>query len=471
MKQTQYDFGMIGLGVMGRNFLLNIADHGFSVLGYDKDPEKGKALEKEATADRKVKGTATLEEFIDLLEKPRKFMLLVPAGAPVDAVIEEVLPHLEKGDVIIDGGNSYFADTDRRAEALEAKGINYLGIGVSGGEKGARFGPSLMPGGQKEAYEKVKPIFEAAAAKVNGQPCVTYLGPKSAGNYVKMVHNGIEYGMMQLISEAYDLMKRGLGLGNDQLHQIFARWNQGELQSFLIEITAAIFAQKDDRIEGILVDSILDKAKQKGTGKWTSQHAFDLGIPLSVIDTAVTMRYLSALKDERVKAAEKFLAAKNTFTEDKDKFIQQLENALYFGFIMAYAQGMALLKAASDEMNYNLNLSDVARIWRGGCIIRSGLLEPIRAAYASQPALSNLLMDDYFSKEISTREADMRSVVKFAVENGIPAATLMASLAYFDAYRSKRLPSNLIQAQRDNFGAHTYERIDVEGIFHTQWNG
>jgi 6-phosphogluconate dehydrogenase len=373
--------------------------------------------------------------------------------------------------VIIDGGNSYFADTDRRAEALEAKGINYLGIGVSGGEKGARFGPSLMPGGQKEAYEKVKPIFEAAAAKVNGEPCVTYLGPKSAGNYVKMVHNGIEYGLMQLISEAYDLMKRGLGLGNDQLHQTFARWNHGELQSFLIEITASIFAQKDDRIEGILVDSILDKAKQKGTGKWTSQHAFDLGIPLSVIDTAVTMRYLSALKEERVKAAEKFPARENSFSGDQEKFIQQLENALYFGFVTAYAQGMALLKAASDEMNYNLNLSDVARIWRGGCIIRSALLEPIRTAYSKQPALPNLLMDDYFSKEISTREADTRTVIKFAVENGIPAATLMASLAYFDAYRSKRLPSNLIQAQRDNFGAHTYERIDVEGIFHTQWNG
>ena len=471
MKQTQYDFGMIGLGVMGRNFLLNIADQGFSVLGYDKDPEKGKALENEATADRNVKGTATLEEFIDLLHKPRKFMLLVPAGAPVDAVINEVLPHLDKGDVIIDGGNSYFADTDRRAEALEAKGINYLGIGVSGGEKGARFGPSLMPGGQKEAYEKVKPIFEAAAAKVNGEPCVTYLGPKSAGNYVKMVHNGIEYGMMQLISEAYDLMKRGLGLQNDQLHQIFARWNQSELQSFLIEITAAIFAQKDDRIEGILVDSILDKAKQKGTGKWTSQHAFDLGIPLSVIDSAVTMRYLSALKHERIKAAEKFPAAKITFSGDQEKFVHQLENALYFGFITAYAQGMALLKAASDEMNYNLNLSDVARIWRGGCIIRSGLLEPIRSAYAKQPDLPNLFMDDYFSKEISKRETDTRTVIKFAVENGIPAAALMASLAYFDAYRSKRLPSNLIQAQRDNFGAHTYERIDVEGIFHTLWNG
>ncbi len=471
MNQTQYDFGMIGLGVMGRNFLLNIADHGFSVLGYDKDPEKGKALEKEATADRKVKGTATLEEFIDLLGKPRKFMLLVPAGGPVDAVIEEVLPHLDKGDTIIDGGNSYFADTDRRAEALEAKGINYLGIGVSGGEKGARFGPSLMPGGHEAAYDKVKSIFEAAAAKVNGEPCVTYLGPKSAGNYVKMVHNGIEYGMMQLISEAYDIMKRGLGLDNDRIHQIFSQWNEGELQSFLIEITAAIFAQKDEHSEGMLVDSILDKAKQKGTGKWTSQHAFDLGIPLSVIDSAVTMRYLSALKDERVKAADKFPAERSTLVGDKEKLIQELENALYFGFITAYAQGLALLQEASDEMNYDLNLSDVARIWRGGCIIRAACLEPIRAAYDKQPDLSNLLIDDYFSKEISTRQEDMRTVVKFAIEQGIPAAGLMASLAYFDAYRSGRLPSNLIQAQRDNFGAHTYERIDKKGIFHTEWNG
>ena len=470
MNQTQYNFGMIGLGVMGRNFLLNIADQGFSVLGFDKDPEKGAALEKAASADRKVKGTATLEEFIDLLHKPRKFMMLVPAGAPVDAVIEEVLPHLEPGDIVIDGGNSYFLDTDRRGEALAAKGIHYLGIGVSGGEKGARFGPSLMPGGPKEAYAQVKPIFEAAAAKVDGEPCVTYLGVRSAGNYVKMVHNGIEYGLMQLISEAYDLMKRGLGLDNDQLHQIFSRWNQGVLQSFLIEITADIFAQKDDKSDGMLVDKILDKAKQKGTGKWTSQHAFDLGIPLSVIDSAVTMRYLSALKEERVKASEKFTVAKNSFNVDPEKFIQQLENALYFGFITAYAQGLALLKAASDEMNYGLNLSDVARIWRGGCIIRAACLEPIRSAYAKQPDLSNLLMDDYFSKEISAREADMRTVIKFAVEQGIPAAGLMAALAYFDAYRSSRLPSNLIQAQRDNFGAHTYERIDAEGTFHTQWN-
>jgi len=469
MNQTQYDFGMIGLGVMGRNFLLNIADHGFSVLGYDKDPEKGKALETEATADRKVKGTATLEEFIDLLQKPRKFMLLVPAGAPVDTVIEEVLPHLDKGDTIIDGGNSYFADTDRRAEALEAKGINYLGIGVSGGEKGARFGPSLMPGGHEAAYDKVKSIFEAAAAKVNGEPCVTYLGPKSAGNYVKMVHNGIEYGMMQLISEAYDIMKRGLALDNDRIHQIFSQWNEGKLQSFLIEITAAIFAQKDEHTEGMLVDSILDKAKQKGTGKWTSQHAFDLGIPLSVIDSAVTMRYLSALKDERVKAAEKFSAERSTLVGDKEKLIQELENALYFGFISAYAQGLALLKEASDEMNYDLNLSDVARIWRGGCIIRAACLEPIREAYAQRPDLSNLLMDDYFSKEISASVSDMRTVSRFAIEQGIPAAGLLASLAYFDAYRSGRLPSNLIQAQRDNFGAHTYERIDMEGVFHTEW--
>lgn len=470
MNQIQYDFGMIGLGVMGRNFLLNIADHGFSVLGFDKDPEKGATLEKEATADRKVKGTATLEEFVDLLQKPRKFMMLVPAGAPVDAVIEEVLPHLEPGDIVIDGGNSHFMDTDRRGEVLAAKGIHYLGIGISGGEKGARFGPSLMPGGQKEAYEQVRPIFEAAAAKVNGDPCVAYLGIKSAGNYVKMVHNGIEYGLMQLISEAYDVMKRGLGLGNDQLHQIFSRWNQGELQSFLIEITAAIFAQKDERSEDMLVDKILDKAKQKGTGKWTSQHALDLGIPLSVIDTAVTMRYLSAQKEERIKVSEKFPAIESSFEGDLEKFVQQLENAMYFGFITAYAQGLALLKEASDEMNYGLNLSEVAKIWRGGCIIRAACLEPMREAFAKQPALSNLLMDDYFSKEIIKREADMRTVVKFAVEKGIPTAGLMASLSYFDAYRSKRLPSNLIQAQRDNFGAHTYERIDAEGIFHTHWN-
>ncbi len=469
MSNATYDFGMIGLGVMGRNFILNIADHDFAVIGYDKDLAKTTALEKEGEG-KKVKGTDTIEEFVGLLKTPRAIMMLVPAGAPVDSVINDLLPHLNKGDILIDGGNSYFLDTDRRAKFLEEKGIHYLGIGVSGGEKGARQGPSLMPGGQKEAYKVVKPIFEAAAAKVNNEPCVTYLGPGSAGNYVKMVHNGIEYGMMQLISEAYDLMRRGLGIDNNKLHQVFTQWNKGILQSFLIEITGAIFSQPDDKSHAMLVDKILDKAKQKGTGKWTSQHAFDLGVPLSVIDTAVTMRYLSALKAERVAASEIFPPKDKTTAAEVEPFLQKLESALYFAFITSYVQGMDLLKTASTEMNYNLNLSEVARIWRGGCIIRSACLEHIRNAYNKKPDLQNLLLDQYFAGEASKRATDMRHVVKFAVDQGIPAPGFMAALSYFDAYRSKRLPSNLIQAQRDNFGAHTYERVDVEGIFHTAWN-
>lgn len=469
METQHYDFGMVGLGVMGRNFLLNIADSGFSVIGLDKDDSKANALEKEGNEN--VKGATEPEEFVKALKTPRKIMMLVPAGPIVDSVIEELVPLLDDGDVLIDGGNSHFTDTNRRMEELKDKNINYLGIGVSGGEEGARRGPSLMPGGSKEAYEIVRPIFEAAAAKVNGEPCVTYLGTTSAGNFVKMVHNGIEYGLMQLIAEVYDMMKRGMGLPNEEIHRAFAEWNEGELQSFLIEITADIFKEPDTKAgEGFLVDKILDKAKQKGTGKWTSQVAMDLGIPIPVIDAAVTSRFLSALKDERKQAAEVLIHENSKVEEDK-KFLEgELRNALYFATIVTYAQGMAMLKESSTEFDYGLNLADVAKIWRGGCIIRAKLLEDIMASYHHSPDLINLMLDDHLSKVLLQLHLDALEIAKLGFEQGVPMPALNAALSYFDAYRSERLPSNLTQAQRDYFGAHTYERIDETGTFHTAWN-
>lgn len=463
----QFDFGMIGLGVMGRNFILNVADHGFSAIGLDTDLAKANALDEEG-AGKMVKGTTSKEEFIAALQKPRKIMLLVPAGNPVDAVIDSLLPLLDKGDLIIDGGNSFFADTNRRETYLSAKGIHFMGIGVSGGSHGARFGPSIMPGGDTEAYEMVRPILEAVSAKVNGDPCVAYLGASSSGNYVKMVHNGIEYGLMQLISEAYDVLKRGAGLSNETLHELFSGWNQGRLQSFLIEITAHIFSVNDPLSDQKLVDMILDQAKQKGTGKWTSQNAMDLGIPVPTIDMAVTLRELSALKKERV-AAEKLYGSLQLPQEDAAVLSVAVEQALYFSFIVTYAQGMAQLTDASNEYKYGLNLETVARIWRGGCIIRAAMLEDFRKAFQGNPDLPNLLLDPAIAAELKVAQEGMRKVLATAISNGIPAPALSASLAYFDAYRSARLPLNLVQAQRDFFGSHTYERTDREGIFHTDW--
>ncbi|QHT67998.1 NADP-dependent phosphogluconate dehydrogenase [Rhodocytophaga rosea] len=471
MDTQQYDFGMIGLGVMGRNLLLNMADHGFAVAGYNRDPSKVTSLKEEAQG-LQVYGTSDLKDFISKLKRPRALMLLVTAGPAVDMVIKDLLPLLEPGDLVIDGGNSYFADTERRAEELTPKGIHFIGVGVSGGESGARFGPSMMPGGSKAAYDVVRPIFESIAAKVNNEPCVTYLGPGAAGHYVKMVHNGIEYGLMQLISEAYDILKRGLGLSNDELHEVFKTWNEGELKSFLIEITAQIFLQNDDKTSGRLVDSILDSAKQKGTGKWTSQCGMDLGVPLSIIDIAVTMRYVSALKKERVTAAKVLPGStpKFNFNGDKQAIINQVRDALYFATIAAYAQGMTLLKVASDTYKYELHLGEVAKIWRGGCIIRATLLENIRVAYHKNAQLPSLMVDPDLSALLLQRQESIRRIISHSVQAGIPVPGLSAALAYFDAYRTDRLPSNLIQAQRDNFGAHTYERIDTEGIFHTHWN-
>jgi 6-phosphogluconate dehydrogenase len=468
MSKQQYEIGMVGLGVMGQNLVLNMADHGYSVAGYDKDTSKADALNK-AAGERPILGAKKLAEFIDSLSAPRAVMMLVPAGHPVDAVIGDLLPHLARGDLIIDGGNSHFTETNRRGKNLADQGLQYLGVGISGGEHGARYGPSMMPGGPKEAYERVRPIFESVAAHVNGDPCVTYLGPGSAGHYVKMVHNGIEYGLMQLISETYDLLKRGLGLTNDDLHDVYAEWNKGKLTGYLMEITANIFLRVDDKTGNRLVDEIRDEARQKGTGMWASQDALELQVPVPTIDMAVAMRNMSALKAERVAASQVLKGPAPTPPEDRETFMEHLREALYAGMIITYAQGMAQLRAASEAYDYGLNLEGVARIWRGGCIIRAKLLEDMRAAYHAQAGLPNLLMDPHLREEILSRQEDLRHVVRYGAEVGIPTPALMTTLAYFDAYRSARLPANLIQAQRDYFGAHTYERVDSEGVFHTQW--
>ncbi len=468
MQQSLYDFGLVGLGVMGRNFILNVADNGFTAFGHDLDTEKVNALKEEGGDTERVNASVDQSTFVNALSRPRKIMLLVPAGKVVDIVIEALLPLLDKGDIIIDGGNSFFTDTDRREAYLQEKGINFFGAGVSGGAKGARNGPSIMPGGSRDAYREVKPVFEAVAAKFKGEPCVAYLGPKSAGNYVKMVHNGIEYGLMQLSSEIYDLLKRAGGLSNKALHEVFTKWNHGRLQSFLVEITAAIFKQPDTLAEGDLIDKILDKAKQKGTGKWTSQNAMDLGIPIPSIDIAVSMREISALKAQRLAASKVYLRP-DTARMAAAELEPLAETALYFSFMMTYAQGMHQLADASREYGYDLELATIARIWRAGCIIRAALLEDITLAYKEEPALENFLLSPLFIPKIQESVGAARTLVAYAATNGIPLPALTNSLTYFDAYSSARLPLNLIQAQRDHFGSHTYERTDREGIFHTEW--
>lgn len=465
---NNYDFGLVGLGVMGRNFILNVADNGFTAYGHDMDTEKVNALKEEGNDLAKVSASTDVVEFVQNLSTPRKIMLLVPAGKIVDIVIESLLPHLDKGDIIIDGGNSFFTDTDRREAYLKEKNIHFFGSGVSGGAKGARRGPSIMPGGDKEAYKEVQPIFEAVSAKFKGEPCVAYLGPKSAGNYVKMVHNGIEYGLMQLTSEIYDLLKKAGGLSNDELHEVFSTWNKGRLQSFLVEITSEILKQEDDKGDGRLIDKILDKAKQKGTGKWTSQNAMDLGIPIPTIDIAVSMREISALKEERTQA-DKLYDRPTPTAIDKKELIKMAEEALYFSFISAYAQGLHQLLDASNEYGYELDLAVIAKIWRAGCIIRAELLEDITKAYLDNKNLANLLLSPIFVEKVQATVGSAREVVAYSAKNGIPVPGVSNSLTYFDAYTSERLPLNLIQAQRDHFGSHTYERTDMEGIFHTEW--
>jgi len=467
-SQQRYEIGMVGLGVMGRNLVLNMADHGFSVAGYDKDAAKVEALRQESEKSD-VRGAADIKEFIGLLRRPRAVMMLVPAGAPVDSVINDLLVHLQPDDLIIDGGNSYFKDTDVRARNLTAKGIQFLGVGVSGGEEGARHGPSIMPGGLKEAYERVRPVLEAVAARVNSDPCVTYLGPGSAGHFVKMVHNGIEYAVMQLIAETYDLMKRGLGLNDDEVRDVYALWNKGKLNGYLVEITSHIFSKPDEKTGRRLIDEILDVAKQKGTGMWTSQSAMELQVPIPTIDQAVAMRDLSVFAKEREQAGAIYQRSMRRFNTDRDTFLTQLGRALYAAMIITYAQGLALLAVASDKYEYHLDLVAVARIWRGGCIIRAALLEDICAAFRARRDLPNLLLDPNLSRKVMEHQEDLRQVVCQAAESGVPAPGLMVSLGYLDAYRSAWLPANLIQAQRDCFGAHTYERIDAKGTFHTEW--
>lgn len=464
-----YDFGMIGLGVMGRNLLLNMADHGFAVAGFDLDATKITTLETAATAGTSVKGFTTLNEMIAALSSPRKLMMLVPAGKPVDDVISSLLLLLQQGDVVIDGGNSHYTDTLRRVKYMQEKGIHFMGMGVSGGEQGARTGPSIMPGGDRAAYAIVQPVLEAVAAKVNGNACVAYLGKDAAGHYVKMVHNGIEYAIMQLISEAYWILKQALQYDNDQLHAVFRNWNKGPMQSFLLEITADIFLQKDDDSNGRLIDSILDKAGSKGTGKWTSQDAMDLPVPVPVIDIAVSMRELSSFKEDRQQIASLYPLAKKTALTGSD-FVSQLHDALFFSTIICYAQGLAMLQSASTILKMDIPVNEVVRIWRGGCIIRSALLEIFWSSFKTNPKLSNLLLDESVCTLLRGKEDNMRKVIITATENGIPAAAMMSSLSYFDSYRSAMLPTNLIQAQRDYFGAHTYQRTDRSGIFHTNWN-
>ena len=465
----KYDFGMVGLGVMGSNLLYNIADHGFSVIGFDLNSEKAKNLEKEATPNTDVKGVSVIEDFISQLNTPRKIMLLVPAGKPVDDVIENLLPHLSKGDIIIDGGNSHYVDTVRRVKYLADQEFHFMGMGVSGGEEGARKGPSIMPGGDVEAFKVVQPILEAVAAKVNGEACTAYMGKDAAGHYVKMVHNGIEYAIMQLISEVYDLMHRGLGLSNEEMHQIFHQWNQEELNSFLIEITADIFKQKDVETGKELLDVILDKAGAKGTGKWTSQDAMDRGVSIPTIDIAVSLRTLSAYKEQRINASKIYNKTHSSLETDSSKFINELKEALFCAIIISYAQGLSLLVKASEELSMGIPLKDVVKIWRGGCIIRSTLLETFYEAYSTKTDLENILLDENIASLLISRIDSLREVVSAAAKSSIPAGALQTALAYFDAYTSERMSTNMIQAQRDYFGAHTYQRVDREGTFHTEW--
>jgi 6-phosphogluconate dehydrogenase len=475
MENKEYDIGMIGLGVMGRNLVLNMSDHDFSVAGYDRDASKVNSLRSES-GGAKVKGIEDLADFIQSLRVPRAVMLLIPAGSPVDSVIKEILPHLQPGDMIIDGGNSFYKDTRLREKAVGEQGVSFFGVGISGGESGARHGPSIMPGGPKEAYPRIQPILEAIAAHVDGDACVTYLGPDGAGHYVKMVHNGIEYGLMQLIAETYDFMRRGLRMDDGEIHEVYDKWNQDKLNGFLLKITSDIFQQSDQETGKHLIDEILDEAKQKGTGKWTSQDAMDLQIPVPTIDIAVSMRNLSIWKDQRQSASKLFNGHDRDSKDIQDKrpqLLDKLRNALYAGMLLTYTQGMALLYRASHEYEYQLDLEAVARIWRGGCIIRSSILENIRkayqASYEAKKELPNLLLDADFGKEVAQRRGDLNDVIRTAADLDIPVPATMTSLAYFDGFRSDWLPANLIQAQRDYFGAHTYERIDEKGSFHTHW--
>ncbi len=468
MQKAQ--FGMIGLGTMGRNLVLNMADHGIRICGYDRNKDQLNRLLEEGK-DKPVQIADTMSAFVDSLEIPRRIMLLVPAGKITDAVIDEISPILQPGDILIDGGNSHFVDTDERIERLKGTGIHFTGMGVSGGEDGARLGPSMMPGGNKESYAALKNILEIIAAQTDEGACVAFVGNGSAGHYTKMVHNGIEYAIMQLISEVYAILKNVCDCDNDELHTIFNEWNNGKLQSFLMEITAKIFLQPDDVDSSKrLVDMILDKAAQKGTGMWTSQSALDLHVPTTVIDEAVAARLLSSFKIERAMIAGFTDNALQVKPADKKEMIQSLQDALYFGMAISYVQGLHLLQAASANYKYEIELAEVVRIWKGGCIIRSLMLNDIRKSYLNNKQLLNLLMDNNFYNLIIQHRTAVTNVIKIAMDNRMAMPALSSSLQYVDMFSSGRLPSNLIQAQRDYFGAHTYERVDKEGSFHTNWS-
>ena len=463
------DFGLIGLAVMGQNLALNVESKGFSVAVYNRTTARTQEFMAGPAKGKNIIGVESLEDFIAALSRPRKIMLMVKAGQPVDDFIDRLLPHLDKGDLIIDGGNSHFPDTIRRSKALAEKGFLYIGTGVSGGEEGALLGPSIMPGGQPEAYELVAPILTKIAAQVDGGPCCTYIGPDGAGHYVKMVHNGIEYGDMQLIVEAYFIMKNGLNLTASELHDVFAEWNEGELNSYLIEITRDIFARKDEETGQPLVEVILDRAGQKGTGKWTSQSALDLGVAAPTIAEAVFARCISAVKDERVAASKILSGPSTTYGGDPKDFIEAIRQALYASKICSYAQGFALMTEAGKQYGWKLNFGEIAKIWRGGCIIRAQFLHRITEAYERDPNLANLMLDPFFKDILESAQERWRHVVASAAHLGYPIPACSSALAYFDSYRRERLPANLIQAQRDYFGAHTYQRVDKEGTFHTEW--
>ncbi|HEV2647124.1 MAG TPA: decarboxylating NADP(+)-dependent phosphogluconate dehydrogenase [Acidobacteriaceae bacterium] len=474
MEKASCDIGLIGLAVMGQNLVLNMNDHGYKVAVFNRTVSKVDDFLADEAKGTQVVGTHSIEEFCASLKLPRRVMIMVKAGDVVDQTIDHVLPYLEKGDIIIDGGNSLFTDSNRRTKDLAAKGILYVGTGVSGGEEGARFGPSIMPGGNSEAWPHVKEIFQAIAAKVeDGTPCCDWVGEDGAGHYVKMVHNGIEYGDMQLIGEAYQLLKDGLGLSADELHDIFAEWNKGELDSYLVEISTTIFAKKDDDGQP-MIDKILDAAGQKGTGKWTAISALDLGMPLTLIGESVFARCLSALKDERVQAAKVLNGpAKVTTVAEKKEFIEDVRRALYCSKMISYAQGYMLLRAAEKDQGWHLNMGGIALMWRGGCIIRSVFLGNIKAAFDKNAALANLLLDEFFSGALNKYQASWRKAIIHAIEIGVPTPAFSTALAFYDGYRTERLPANLLQAQRDFFGAHTYERLDKPRgeFFHTNWTG
>jgi 6-phosphogluconate dehydrogenase len=471
--KTLSDIGLVGLAVMGENLILNMESKGFTVTAYNRSVDKVTNFIEGRAAGKNIRGAESIEELVASLEKPRKIMLMVKAGAPVDAFIEQLIPHLDKGDIIIDGGNTHFPDTNRRVEYLREKGIHFIGAGVSGGEEGALIGPSIMPGGAPEAWEYVKPIFQGISAKVeDGSPCCDWVGENGAGHFVKMVHNGIEYGDMQLLCEAYQIMKELLGMSADEIHKVFAEWNNTELDSYLVEISRDIMAYKDEDGEP-LVEKILDTAGQKGTGKWTGVVALDFGVPLTLIAESVFARCISALKDERVEASKALTGPAKNFTGDKTAFIEDLRQAVLAAKIVSYAQGYTLMREAAKEFGWHLNYGGIALMWRGGCIIRSAFLGDIKKAFDKNPELNNLLLDDYFKDVVVNSQQGWRNVAATAITNGVPVPCLTAALNYFDGYRTERLPANLLQAQRDYFGAHTYERLDKPRgeFFHTNWTG